>query len=43
MSSVEDMQRFMEMYPDLRAKGLVVGKHVALTSEMSAAIESRSE
>jgi len=43
MSSMDDMQRFMDAFPELRAKGLAVSKHVALTSEMTAAIETRRE
>jgi hypothetical protein len=37
------MQRFVDAYPELKSKGLAVGKHVALMSEMAAAIEARRE
>ena len=37
------MQRFVDLYPELKSKGLAVGKHVALMSEMAEAIEKRRE
>jgi vacuolar protein sorting-associated protein 45 len=41
ISSIEDMQRFVEKFPELKAKGLTVGKHVALMGELSNIIESK--
>jgi vacuolar protein sorting-associated protein 45 len=41
VSSIEDMQRFVDKYPELKSKGLAVGKHVALMSEMSTAVDQR--
>ena len=32
---------FVDKYPELRSKGLAVGKHVALMGEMSAAVDSK--
>ena len=43
MSSVADMARFIEKYPELKSKGLAVSKHVALMSHIAAAIDSRRE
>jgi len=40
LSSIEDMQRFVDKYPELKSKGLAVGKHVALMSEMGAAVDA---
>mmetsp|Transcript_40698 Transcript_40698/g.91494 ORF Transcript_40698/g.91494 Transcript_40698/m.91494 type:complete len:554 (-) Transcript_40698:218-1879(-) len=40
LSSVEDMQAFMERYPAFRSKSHNVSKHVALMSELSRLIES---
>ena len=41
LSSIEDMQRFVEKYPELKSKGLAVGKHVALMSEMGSVVDAR--
>jgi vacuolar protein sorting-associated protein 45 len=41
MTSIEDMQRFVERFPELRSKGLSVSKHVALMSEISRAVDAR--
>jgi vacuolar protein sorting-associated protein 45 len=41
LSSIEDMQRFVEKYPELKSKGLAVGKHVALMSEMGLVVDDR--
>ncbi len=41
LSSIEDMQRFVDRYPELKSKGLAVGKHVALMSEMGNSVDSR--
>jgi len=35
ISSIEDMQAFMERYPDFRSKSINVSKHVAVISELS--------
>jgi vacuolar protein sorting-associated protein 45 len=35
IQSIEDMQNFLERYPDFRAKSLTVTKHVAVISELS--------
>jgi vacuolar protein sorting-associated protein 45 len=35
ISSIEDMQNFMERYPDFRSKSINVSKHVAVISELS--------
>lgn len=35
ISSVEDMQAFIERYPDFRSKSINVSKHVAIMSELS--------
>lgn len=43
ISSIADMQRFVEAYPELKSKGLAVGKHVALMTEMAQTIEARRE
>ena len=40
LSSIEDMQRFVDKYPELKSKGLAVGKHVALMSEMGTAVDA---
>ena len=37
------MQRFVDAYPELKAKGLAAGKHVALMGEIAQAIEQRRE
>mmetsp|Transcript_4835 Transcript_4835/g.15367 ORF Transcript_4835/g.15367 Transcript_4835/m.15367 type:complete len:574 (-) Transcript_4835:41-1762(-) len=39
ISSIEDMQAFMERYPAFRSKSLNVSKHVALISELSRLVE----
>jgi vacuolar protein sorting-associated protein 45 len=41
VTSIEDMQRFVDLYPELKAQGLVVGKHVALLTEIAASIETK--
>lgn len=41
ISSIEDMQRFVDKYPELKSKGLTVGKHVALMTELAGAVESK--
>jgi len=41
VTSIEDMQRFVDKYPELKSKGLAVGKHVALMTEMSAAVDKK--
>lgn len=41
ITSIEDMQRFVEKYPELRSKGLAVSKHVALMTEISRVVDSR--
>jgi vacuolar protein sorting-associated protein 45 len=41
ISSVEDMQNFMERYPIFRSQSHNVSKHVALMSELSRLIEVR--
>ena len=41
LSSIEDMQRFVDRYPELKSKGLAVGKHVALMSEMGNSVDAR--
>jgi len=35
INSIEDMQNFMERYPDFRSKSINVSKHVAVISELS--------
>mmetsp|Transcript_24793 Transcript_24793/g.41309 ORF Transcript_24793/g.41309 Transcript_24793/m.41309 type:complete len:572 (-) Transcript_24793:194-1909(-) len=35
ITSIEDMQAFMERYPDFRSKSINVSKHVAVISELS--------
>ncbi len=42
VSSIEDMQKFVDKYPELKSKGLAVGKHVALMTEMSAAVDNKN-
>jgi len=39
ISSIEDMQAFMERYPAFRSKSLNVSKHVALISELSRLVD----
>jgi vacuolar protein sorting-associated protein 45 len=41
IESIDDMTRFVESYPEFRAKSGNVSKHVALMSELSAVIERR--
>ena len=41
ISSVEDMQRFVDAYPELRARGLTVGKHVALMGELASIVDAK--
>ena len=41
IESIDDMARFVESYPEFRAKSGNVSKHVALMSELSAVIERR--
>lgn len=41
ISSIEDMQRFVDKYPELKSKGLAVGKHVALTGEIGKAVDAK--
>lgn len=43
ISSIGDMQRFIDQYPALKSQGLAVGKHVGLLSEMVATINARRE
>lgn len=37
-----EMQAFMDKYPDLKAKGLVVSKHVSLANEIATSVGKRS-
>ncbi len=37
--SIEDMARFVDKFPELSAKGFVVGKHVAIMNELQGAVE----
>lgn len=39
ITSIEDMQRFVGKYPELRAKNNIVSKHVALASELSRIVD----
>jgi len=39
ISSIEDMQAFMERYPAFRSKSLNVSKHVAMISELSRLVD----
>ncbi len=41
IQSIADMQRFVENYPEFRAKSGNVSKHVTLMGEMSRAIDER--
>lgn len=41
LKTIEDMQRFVESYPELKAQGSVVSKHVTLLSEITAAVEKK--
>lgn len=41
IESIDDMARFVESYPEFRAKSGNVSKHVALMSELSAVISQR--
>ncbi|KAK3260768.1 vacuolar protein sorting-associated protein 45 [Cymbomonas tetramitiformis] len=41
ISSIEDMQRFVENYPEFRAKSGNVSKHVAVLSELNRLIDAR--
>jgi len=42
LSSIADIQRFMENYPDFKKQQGMVAKHVALTSELSAVVDARN-
>ena len=42
LQSIEDMQRFVESYPEFRQRQGNVSKHVALMSELSRAVEERA-
>jgi hypothetical protein len=37
------MQRFVESYPELKAQGSLVSKHVTLLSEITSAVEGKRE
>eukprot|EP00004_Rigifila_ramosa_P017711 TRINITY_DN4331_c0_g1_i1.p1 TRINITY_DN4331_c0_g1~~TRINITY_DN4331_c0_g1_i1.p1 ORF type:complete len:586 (-),score=156.91 TRINITY_DN4331_c0_g1_i1:56-1744(-) len=41
IASIEDMKRFVEMYPEFRKTSIHVAKHVTLASELSAAVAKR--
>ena len=41
ISSIADMARFMDKFPELKTKGANVSKHVALFSHIGSAVESR--
>ena len=41
MRGAEDMQRFVDNYPELRAKTNAAGKHVTLCGELARLVESR--
>jgi vacuolar protein sorting-associated protein 45 len=40
ISSIEDMQNFMERYPAFRSQSLNVSKHVALMTELARLVDS---
>ena len=40
ISSIEDMQRFVENFPELRKKSHTVGKHVALMTQLVQKVDS---
>ncbi len=42
VSSIEDMQRFIDKYPELKSKGLAAGKHVALMTELSREVDTKN-
>jgi len=42
LSTIEDMQNFMEGFSDFSAVQRNAGKHVTLMSELSSAVEARS-
>lgn len=42
ISSIADMARFIDRYPELKSKGLAASKHVALMSTIANAVESRN-
>ena len=39
ITSIEDMQNFLERYPDFRSKSINVSKHVAIISELSRLVD----
>jgi vacuolar protein sorting-associated protein 45 len=41
VQTIEDMQRFVESYPEFRAKQTNVSKHVALMTELSRIVDDR--
>jgi vacuolar protein sorting-associated protein 45 len=42
ISSIADMARFIDRFPELKSKGLAASKHVALMSTIANAVESRN-
>ena len=42
ITSIEDMQRFVGKYPELRAKNNIVSKHVAVATELSRLVDRQS-
>lgn len=41
ISSIEDMQKFVDQFPEFRRQSGTVSKHVALMTEMSKIVDSR--
>ena len=41
VASIEDMQKFVEKYPEIRKKSATVDKHVALMSELNRQLDTR--
>lgn len=42
IQSIEDMQRFLENYPEFRQKSVTVSKHLTLLTELSRVVDERS-
>ena len=42
IQSIEDMQKFLDNYPEFRQKSVTVSKHLTLLTELSRAVDERS-